>query len=288
LSDQTNTWCVKDHTYNRFYDNIMLEEIDDSLRITVRIADPTHTVQPYQGWYRGRQVFTPYQVTPNDRLNPTEWQLLSHLNWAVGTLTFSRAIVANEARWLRLVGYSGCLAHNRRGPVDHWARKLGGILVDNFEIAGPRDVRYRLLRDLRRGFEQQPPHPELTNATVLALREALLTNGIERPGTETVIEDWRINLFEKRYRQLEQPDFEGDIVPSAPLRQVVALERGGRPLEVFQWKAGRKNVPRQVADGMFQVRLAAHDIPLITVISGPVGLILSVLGIVLALVSLSC
>ena len=89
----------------------------------------------------------------------------------------------------------------------------------------------------------------------------MVLDGIEAPETETVIKDWRINVFTDFYRRIDEPSFWGDIKPAGGLSNLI-VDKDGNGETVVQWKAGDSIVTPQ-QKGHFGARIRAHELLLL-------------------------
>jgi hypothetical protein len=278
FTDITDTWLSPDSIYNDFYGTPeTLFEVrpgDGYAELVVKLINPSdiRKILDYKGYLRGPQNLTPYAPSDSDELDADEWKILSELGFSVFSVKFAMPIAAGEARWLRLRGQTGLLRHNRYIFVERWARRLCGQLVHRFEIAGPLDVHHRIVSFLRAAGVYQPPRhrsghdgTKYSMLKVQSLQHKLLSHGLEADNTETVVKDWRVNVFDRGYRRVDEPISWGDIRPCGGLYNTIR-SRSGRELHAYQWKAGHQNAPSPTADGKFGVRIRAQDIPLIVLV----------------------
>lgn len=273
LYDATDTWLEPASRFNRFFrpDELRVTpkptppgSVPVEYDVTIKVPDPNVIggIVPYDGRIMVGQKITPYQVGDNEsRLNRLEWELLTRLGWSVFTIHFDHPLAYLQARWLRLCGVNGIIQTNRLIPPERAVRKMLTIHRDIFEIAGPLDVKHRLVDYLlaARLLLAQPKYKSPFG--LLGLQDKLLNRGINAPSSETVYKDWRINVFPKGYRLAHEPSFWGDIQPIGALINRIK-DREGRSETVIQWKAGERNVTPQFK-GFFYARVRATDIPLI-------------------------
>jgi len=125
-------------------------------------------------------------------------------------------------------------------------------------------------------FEAKNPAGHQVTLTLHSLQHRLLTKGLQAPGTETVLKDWRISLFAEHYRRLDEPTSWGDVIPSGALLNVLR-SHSGRTINCYQWKAGDHNLPALASGGYFLIRVRAHDLPLAVLMLPWLGLLFSVL-----------
>jgi hypothetical protein len=290
FQDLTSTWLDINSPYNRLYRSIgdlRIEHLEVSgFAVTASIRDlhSLAVVHPYRGWIRGHLKLTRYQPAQSLPLNDEEWAVLSRLGWAVITIHFESVIPPTEARWLRVFARGGRRPQNIHSFIEYWYRKLCGLLVDTFKIEGPIDLKERIVAYLRAADQFAPSALDYhMKATLPVVVEKVLTRGIEVANTETVVQDWRINIFWNRYRRIADPVPSGDIVASGPGHTVLLMDR--KSVKCYQFKAGMRN---KVATslGRFVINISAEDIPLVVPALGWIGILLAIVGIVLAIISL--
>jgi len=251
--------------------------------VEVRIRDSKETshIVPYQGVVKGKQKLTRFEGKAGGALSDDEWRVLNVLGWAVITIHFDSPIEPNEPRWLRLLGRGGRLAQNKVSFLEHLYLKSTGMLVDRFDIVGPIDVKDRIVTHLRTAG-QFPASIPLSRA-LSASTEKLLTEGIEAPMTETLVKDWRINIFWRGYRHISDPVLSGDVV-AGPGENWIQFG-DGKTVRCFQYRAGvRSDVSTN--SGRFVVSVRALDVPLLIPMLPWIGVALALLGIVLAIIPL--
>ena len=280
LEDITGTWLQRSSDYNRFYqeDELRRKRFPERTLVAIKIPDPANIAKDlsYEGYVSGPQYLTSFEDEEGGRLEEHEAKILSALGWSVFTLRFDNPIEPNQPRWLRLSGRSGVILRNRRLLVDHWIRKMLGMLTHYFEIAGPNDLRHRIISALRAAgaTQQSTLAMEFSMQRLDSLERKLLSSGIEKPGTETVINDWRLNVFKRKYRRIDEPNASGDIKRLGPGYNPIR-SRSGEVQMCYQWKAGDQNIKPRDNDGHFVVRLTAYDIPGLVIILPWVSLFLS-------------
>lgn len=206
-----------------------------------------------------------------------QWQLLTNLDFSVQTIKFAKPMLQDEARWLRLGGYSGVGSANRVSKVEYFARKITGYLVHTFEIVSPPDVHHRIASALNAAEVSRIRTEDLGHAMLelSILRDKLLHRGLSATNTVTRVKDWRINIFKRRYRKLEEISISGDIRPCGdgynPMKGTDGLDEW-----CHQYKAGERNLPAQRNGGRFTIRLRAQDLPLFVVVMPLVAFCLSI------------
>jgi hypothetical protein len=148
--------------------------------------------------------------------------------------------------------------------IEYWPKKLCGLVCHTFEIAGPRDVRHRIISALQAAGTVSQGNASYGDyrEELLDLQQKLLRQGIEAPDTITDVKDWRINVFTDYYRKVDEPTFWGDIKPAGGLSNPL-MDKDHNVDKVLQWKGGDAFVPPQ-HKGFFGARIRCHDIPLIT------------------------
>jgi hypothetical protein len=129
---------------------------------------------------------------------------------------------------------------------------------------GPLDVRHRILTavggaGIRSAGDEAHQYSMMR---IQSLQSKLITRGIQAADTNTWVTDWRLNVFNRGYRRIEEPNYWGDIKPCGALANAVSHTSGDSEY-CFQFKAGSKNII-PATNGMFGARLLAHDIPLLT------------------------
>jgi len=271
VSDYTATLLEDSSPYNEFYSTeytsrtvVPLAQED---RITITMIDPSDVTKTldYNGSVRGSQSLGPYEVSDDQQLTEYEWKILSELGWSVFTIKFTLPMKPKEPRWLRLHAETGVLPKNQMSGFERFLKRYLGVLVDKFEVAGPLDVRHRILSVLKAtGMHKTSGTREEAISRMLRqdLYDKLVTRGIECPGTATLIKDWRLNVFTAFYRRCDEPTWWGDIMPCGPLINQLKSNSSELPVECYQWKAGDNNVSNKALNGFFGVRIQAHDEPL--------------------------
>ncbi len=270
IKDLTWTLSDKDSNLNRFYQteetHLTINNQPGVDEIVIEMPNPNNITAPlpYTGLVKGRRHLTVYQPSsPDSMLNNVQWDILSALGWSVFTIRFEEKITHEEPRWLRLQGRNGIIHQNEMHGLEYVLRKLCGLLTHTFEIAGPMDVRHRIISALKgAGVATGDPTVSVLRGEFLDLQNKLLTIGMEAANTETVVKDWRINVFTDYYRKIDEPSFWGDIKPAGGLSNPIR-DRHGNVEVCLQWKAGEANIDRPTNKKMFGARIRAHDIPLI-------------------------
>lgn len=187
---------------------------------------------------------------------------MASLGWSVLTIKFQIPMDPQEPRWLRLCGKTGILPQNVQFWLERELRKACGILRDSFEIAGPVDVKYRLVKSLNAASlsDVSGIAGKFSLLKLQSLHHKLLSLGVMSSGTKTEYVDWRINVFGRSYRRYDQPSAWGDVVIAGALHNQI-ITRDGRSEYAFQWKAGKSHIPNPKASEMFGARLQAYIIP---------------------------
>ena len=170
--DLSSTWALRNHEYNKPYlesPNTMAivtaatagvsassEASDLSLaqgaaKVIVTMPDSRDPikVQPHSGWVKGDILLKHYVAPRMGQLGATEWCLLESGGFSVLTAEFEIPIPPAEKRWLRFKASGGVQQQNRVRPFRRFLQKYMGRLEDLFEIAGPLDVRHRIIQYLR-------------------------------------------------------------------------------------------------------------------------------------------
>jgi len=253
--------------------------------VIIRMINPNEIQDEldYQGKIRGPQKICPYEASDGEQLDEDEWNILSDLGWSVFSILFSAPIAPQEARWLRLRGKTGVHPGNCSFFLERWVRTLCREMTDTYEIAGPIDVRHRIIEWLKPGgtYTQGKLSAKALSFSLLklqSLQDKLLNKGMSAPNTETIIRDWRINVFGPTYRRSDTPIAWGDIQPCGGLYNRISA-RTGKVEECFQWKAGQVNVKPQIAGGMFGARIVAHKIPWFVLLVPWIALFLSLISL---------
>ena len=152
FADISDSLLDQDSPYNELYPtSVKWQPEVAGWRLILTTPDPSDIRRSldYWGYVRGGQMLLPYEVADGEGLSRDEWKILSGLGWSVFTLTFESPIANSEARWLRFYGKSGTLAQNVSSPIERAGRLMLGLLTDQFEIVGPRDIHHRILTALQ-------------------------------------------------------------------------------------------------------------------------------------------
>jgi hypothetical protein len=270
ITDYSWTWADPTSYFNRFYQtretHLNVQNKTGFDEISIEMPNPNDITKTlnYGGYLKGRRRLTVYQVGDNDSiLSEVQWDILSELRWSVFTIHFDESIEFEKARWLRLQCRNGIIHQNRIPRFEYAAKKLCGLATHTFEIAGPLDVKHRIISALKSAGAVSEGNPSYGafREELLDLQQKLLCNGIERANTETIVKDWRINVFTDYYRKEDEPSFWGDIKPAGGLSNTIT-DRDGNDERVLQWKAGDLIVAPQHR-GHFGARIRVHEIPLI-------------------------
>jgi hypothetical protein len=288
FQDWTATWLDPNASPNLFYQSTGTMRVDnpsdDGYELKVSIEDPQNpSVQyPYAGWIRGNLKLTRYQLD-DEPLNDQEWAILSRLGWAVITIHFESVIKPSEARWLRVFARGGPRAQNTHPFLEYWYRKLCGLLIDTFKIEGPVDLKERIILYLRAAA---PIHLEgLDRKTQLVLPivvEKVLRMGLQAPSTDTVVQDWRLFIFWRGYRRVNDPVPSGDIV--AITGSQVTLMDFTR-IKCYQFRAGVRS-KQLTSQGRFLVSVSAEDIPVLVPALAWISVVISIFSAILAIMAL--
>jgi len=286
FSDITGTWLDPKSTLNRFYQTdetalILTPKGEGTVAVTVKIPNPNKITEKlsYNGEIREGQTLTPFTPAEGEIITDTQWKILSFLGWSIFTLKFDRPIAFNEARWLRLRGITDVLPQNSYFIVEYWARKFSGILIHNYEFTGPVDIRHRFKSALEAAtttVSRLTPAGEFSLLELLSL-QAKIAEGMEAQSSKTVVRDWRLNMFDGRYRSVDVPTAWGDICPCGGLFNMVKV-RPGSVEKWYQWKAGELNVIPQVHGGFFTVHVRARAIPVFVLLIPWISLLLAALA----------
>jgi hypothetical protein len=271
--DVTESWLDSTSQFNRYYET---EETDLTVKpkgpfheVTVVIPNPSNIVDTlaYEGIISGPLSLLPYEIADGEGLNVDQWSILSYLGWSVMTLILEHPLKPNAPRWFRFAARSGTDGRNRMSTLETWIRRACGQLVHNFEIAGPADMRHRIISAIKAAGLKKGTGDEYEYSVLQlhALHDKLLTRGIELDNTVTLVNDWRVNVFTTTYRRIDDPIYQGDIVACGPLHNEIR-DRTGKIESCFQWKAGQSNVPSEGNGGRFRVRIRAYDIPIVWII----------------------
>lgn len=267
--DLTDTWLDSRSPLNQYYQTpstqLAIKHVDGDAELTVRSVNPNdlRTWLDYSGHITGPHSLLPYELCDGDQLDQDEWKILNMLGWSVITLKFQSPMLPSTPRWLRLAGRSGVMPQNRRPRLDRWIKVACGILADTFEIIGPLDVEYRIVSFLRAAstWNGDTPVVRYSSLKLQSLQEKLINRGIGAPGTETIIQDWRLNVFGRNYRYIDEPIAWGDLRPCGNLYNALPPNVQGQTESAFQWKGGTRNVPEPGFGGFFSARLRAHVVP---------------------------
>jgi len=295
FQDITATWLIKDSNYNRFYQSeerhLEISSREGFDVVTVDAPDPQNVLEqlPYSGLISGKHYLTPFELAEGQMLTTDQWKILSELGWSVWTVKFEIPIEADSSRWLRFRAWSGINRRNDLPRLERLLKKHGGVLVDYYEITGPIDMRYRMVSALMTaqtvlGSSQGYEHLRLELHTL----HQLLLMPIVDDHTNTVISDWRLNVFAPHYHYIDNLTAEGDITACGPGKNQLR-DSSGRSVTCYQWKAGVRNIDPQSHGGRFQIFMHAHDVPNFTIalpwislMIGFLGLIISGIGVLIA------
>jgi hypothetical protein len=295
FQDITETWLNKESRYNRFYQseerhlNIARKEGFDL--VTVDSPDPQNVLDqlPYSGIVCGKHHLTPFELTDGNRLTTDQWTILSELGWSVWTVKLEMPLERDSSRWMRFRAWSGVNRQNNMPPLERFLKKHGGKLVDFYEITGPIDMRYRIISALKTAGALQHQGEEYAHLRMElhGLHQQLLI-ALQSEGTQTIINDWRLNIFAPYYHYIDNISAEGDIAACGPGKNQLR-DNTGRVVTCYQWKAGKRNIDPQTNDGRFQIFMHAHDIPNFTIalpwislLVGVLSLLISAIGILIA------
>ena len=286
FSDLTATWLEPNSAFNLFYTQgphrLTLEYSEPgSTWVTVAMVDPSDITRhlEYKGLIQGSLSLVPYELTERDRLDDVEWRILSALRWSIFSVKLGRPLQHKEPRWLRLRGQTGTQALNSMGRVERTLRLWTGAHQDNFEFAGPLDVRHRLITHLQAAplFNPSRESEGFLLDRLHSLQEKVLSRGLQAPETTTAINDWRINIFPGSYRECDQPSWWGDLEPSGSLSNYIPISDGFS--RCFQWKAGHANIQHPSHGGSFGAWIRTHNRPLILNLLPWIALIISLLAL---------
>jgi len=292
FTDLTYTLLEEDDSpFNEFYSNAYtsrdIERSPEYDRLAITMINPSDVSNnvEYVGYIKGSHSVSPYEVRDGERMTTSEWSLLSALGWSVFTIKFNFPLLPREPRWLRVRGETGLLGINEMLPLERVIKRYLGVLSDNFEIAGPLDVRYRLTTVLKAaGVGKVASSSGIGRMLFQDLYRKLVTQGMNWEGTETLVKDYRLSIFPYEYRRCDDPIWWGDIIPSGPLLNKMRL-RSGRLLSSYQWKAGEHIIAKrlQTRDGLFGVRIQAYDDPTFRLFLPWIALVLGIVNLILKL-----
>ena len=294
LADKTDTWLEPEHELNRFYrtenTSLAIEPLDGRAKVSVGMPDPSDIIQTlyYVGWLQGYRELVPYQLAGDESLTPLEADILEQLEWSVMTLKFQRPLASKEARWLRLAVSTGKLDANRLSWLEEPLRRYTGQLQHKFEIAGPQDMRHRIISALRAaGLARTDSLPRrYAMASLLGLQDKLLVRGIVAPNTVTDVMDWRVNVFVEAYRQTSEPSYHGDIVPVGGLFNPVGRKPSGQLQWCYQWKSGDGNLDGVTHHGRFSIQFTARELPFVTLFLPWLACALAIAAVTLCVMNL--
>jgi hypothetical protein len=293
FEDLTETWLESSSPYNLSYADLGAitthEHSPGVVMVRVSLPDANNALKEkeYAATIRGSQSLVPYEVADQQMLDDIEWRLLSELGWSIFSIKFTRPLGAGESRWLRLRASTGGQPQNRYRSIDRWVTRMLGLLTHHFEIAGPLDIKHRLAITMKAASSLQAGPSAIeqsVHAKVMTLTDKVLTRGLLAPGTETVVNDWRINVFSGTYRQFDDPVAVGDIQQSGELFNLLVNPHSRE--HCYQWKAGEVNVP-QGRSGMFSIRMRANDVPLVTYLAPWIGIAIGLVALVAALLTIA-
>jgi hypothetical protein len=263
-----------------------VKELADRTEITVAMTNPGDIREKlsYKGCIRGEQRLVPYTVAKGEALDVREWEILSRLGWSVFTIEFELPIEPSQARWLRVRGRTGRLNLNQVPWTEWHLRLLARVSTHGFEVVGPEDVRHRMETFLLGAqlFKSDSAAGKELAGKHHTLHQKLMKEGLEAPGTETEVMDYRINVFPQRYRKCDEPVPTGDIRPCGSGFNFLRT-RGGEVLGCYQWKAGRRHAWTADWKGCFVVRIQVHVVSTWVVL---MPYLLSLAGLFLALIAL--
>jgi hypothetical protein len=286
FQDITETWLQKNSPYNRFYQTKETHLTRSPQKgfdlVTVDSPDPTNILEQlsYAGVISGPHHLRTFEVAEGERLTTDQWKILSELGWSVWTVKFDTAIDTNSARWLRFRAWSGINRQNKMPSLERFLKRHGGVLVDVFEITGPIDMRYRIVSALKVAgrIEGSTAAHKYSQLELHRLQQNLLY-AIEAEGTETNVNDWRVNVFAPNYRHIDDLQTNGDIVACGPGKNELR-DNTGKIITCYQWKAGSRNIKPQNHHGQFQISMHALDIPNFTIALPWFSLAVGVLGLI--------
>ncbi len=292
FQDISETWLERDSPYNRFYQT---EEIQLTVTgnqgfdvITIDSPDPTNVLEQlsYSGVISGQHKLTPFEVATRKPLTTDQWKILSELGWSVWTVKFEVPINPKIARWLRFRAWSGINRQNKMPTLERFLKKHGGVLLDVFEITGPIDMRYRIMSavDVAGAIKGSSQAHEYSRLELHGLQQSLLY-AMKAEGTDTVVSDWRLNVFAPNYRHIDDINAHGDIAACGPGKNELR-DKSGRISTCYQWKAGSRNIDPQTRHGRFQISMRAHDIPIFTIALPWVSFTIGVLSLLATLIGL--
>lgn len=296
IRDITYTWLIEKSLYNRFYytGGWFLKRKSGVGLCEITIGMPSlkeHTkFKTYEGVIRGDQKLGLFEFTTSQLFTDNVWEYLANLEppgWSVFTIKFKKGIEPRETRVLRLEVIAEIFPNNQYSVVEHRIRKILGLLSHRFAIEGPENVRFHFINSLKSPstMDEASPYSSLI-LELQSFQSKMITGGLEAPGTNTIINDWRLNVLAWKYRRIDEPIYEGDIQVVGNLYNKLDDPPSFRPQMVFQWKAGKYNVEQPKNQGFFIVRICAHDIPLITILLPWISLGVGILSILLFLLSL--
>jgi len=262
LDDATHLFLRPRDSLNALYNlagNRMSVESDGDPDPILRVYQPDPSCPSRMLDYQGR-VVVPAGLTTAE-LSPMQFSILEALGWSIFEWDLRKPLECNDRRWLRLHTRPLASAVNRRTAWRRFLRMISGRLRYSYEIFSPADVLYRFDVALSSLVHILEPR-DYIQAKLLRAATGLRQEWIEpalAEGTETHICDWRIHVFPRRLGRLAHADRAGDVVQAGGIPNFVRI--GPREVIVYEWKAGKVNVPEQRHNGKFTISIEASYDP---------------------------
>lgn len=281
IEDITDTLLIKNHPQNEF-----LSRPPCKLEITDRSKD-AHKVVSWQIDplnpdslidYKG-SIYDNGEIQEMD-LSDEQWLVLMNMGKAFTPFeyTLGAPLKYNEARWLRF-HISGVEHHptwrdwaesfenwlwrisgpdEKRFTLQEWKEHSKNWLLDevvaNSHLVGPLDIKHQFFETLR-AYTADPAESEQDTRLKSAGAELIKKFQKLLKGSEINIIDWRINVFPMHNWELENLNYDGDILPAGNLPNFILSDNPYESQIVYQWNIGEKYIPKekQRRQGMFHI-----------------------------------
>lgn len=285
FEDVTSTLTHRGHSYNSFYEGPgarlhlggevadVVDRYADAVMPTRGIPVAVEQTDPqapnmtrllYTGNVCGEHSVQPFPLSSVAEI------IVDNLKFSLHRCVLTHPMEPNEARWLRwrIGPLTTCL--NPMSRLTRGLRMLADKLTFHWQILGPGTVRDRFAESIDLFVEEALTSGQLAARTRLApaaagVRDAVRTQGYAAPGTETRVNDWRINVFPARCGRLGSVSYRGSVGVCGGLPNFVAITDYRHPEELcYQFKAGAHNTANMAGpgapgdpDGQFIVDLEA-------------------------------